>query len=108
MQNFPNSLTTPDVIIPTVGMGATLVLWSDRQPFEVVRVSASGKTCWIKPVSSGIVSGSEQDGSAVYEFGEVDSASPEHRVFKSKNGGWKSSSGKVWLGVQQQYYDPHF
>lgn len=103
-------MLTSDKITPVVGMGTTIVMFSDRFPAQVVRVSKSGKTCWIREVLSKIVSGSEQDGSATYEYGDVDPSSTEIKVYKSKAGSWRvSGSGRtVWLGKQRRYYDPHF
>jgi hypothetical protein len=110
MQSFPNSLTTPDQVVPTVGMGATLVYGSDRYPAKVVRVSRSGRTCWVKNVRSVVISGSTRDGSAVYVYGtETDDNEKEIRVNKSHAGGWKrQGGGNVWLGRQERYSDPHF
>ncbi len=31
-----------------VGMGATIIHYSDRTPCTVIRVSETGKTCWIQ------------------------------------------------------------
>jgi hypothetical protein len=110
MQSFPNSLVTPDGVVPVVGMGATTCVWSDRHPAQVVRVSDSGKTCWIKSVSHKIISGSARDGSAKYEYGtEVNANEPEQRVNKTASGGWKRQGGNnVWLGRCEYYCDPHF
>ena len=58
MQSFPNSLVTPSEVKPVVGMGATICCGSDRRAAQVVRVSASGKTCWIKYVETKVISGS--------------------------------------------------
>lgn len=33
---------------PKVGMGCTIHYYSDAEPATVVRVSESGKTCWIR------------------------------------------------------------
>jgi len=108
MQNFPNSLTTPDEIIPVVGMKATICMWSDRSPAEVTQVAKSGKTCWIKPVKWRIVSGSEQDGSAKYEYDAATADESEIKVSQTKKGWQRQGGGNILLDRQERYCDPHF
>ena len=109
MLNFPNSLVTSESIVPAVGMVATICNYSDRYPAEVVRVSKSGKTFWIRYVTSKIVSGSERDGSAVYTYCSQVNETYEIRVNLTANG-WirQGSKANIWLGRQERYCDPSF
>ena len=108
MQSFPNSLTTPDQVIPIPGMGATIVYHSDRHPAKVVRVSPSGKSCWISIVPHTLVSGSCRTGDDQYEFGEVEEGAAEIRVSKTKKGWQRAGGGNIWLDRQEKYIDPSF
>lgn len=52
---------------PTVGMGATSIVGSDRYPFTVVEVKTE-KTIVIQEDNAKIVKGHGNDGSAEYEY----------------------------------------
>lgn len=108
MQNFPNSLATPDEITPEVGMGATVCYWTDRWPAVVTRTSKTGRTFWIKYISYKRIAGSTQDGSAEYEYGTFFEGDPEYKVQKSKKGWTTHGGANVWLGRQERYHNPSF
>ena len=95
-------------LIPVVDMGATVCIGSDRYPAEIVRVSESGKTFWIRYVNYIAVSGCSNCGSATYEFSREHGAVYEIPIRKT-NGGWMMKGGnRVWIGTQERYHDPHF
>lgn len=105
--------------VPVVGMGATVTFWSDRAPATVVavRVFASGerkgqpREIDIQLDDWTVTSGSENNGSAVYEYSRNESA-PVVTYSVNRRGRWlqKGLSGRgggLALGVRQRHYDPH-
>jgi hypothetical protein len=92
----------------TVGMGATGTYWTDRTPFEVVKISESGKTITIREMDWKITSGSEFNGSAEYEYTSNEN-NPLETVRFSKHKGWRTPSGmRISFGHARRYYDPCF
>jgi hypothetical protein len=92
----------------TVGTLASGTYWSDSTPFEVVKVSPSGKTITIREMDWKVISGQEYNGSAEYEYTSNEKA-PTKTVRFSKHKGWKTPCGmRIWFGNARRYYDPHF
>lgn len=80
---------------PEVGMGATVLSWTDRRAATVVSVEPTKQGGWIVGVQEDrakVISGSTHDGSAVYEY----TRDPEGWVFH-----WRFEEGKGWRGVNQ-------
>jgi hypothetical protein len=88
-----------------VGDGVTMYLYSDRQAGTITRISKSGKCFWFKLDNAKVISGSEGDGSAKYEY-LPDNTRPERRATKTKYG-WSSYGNPIGFG-RDQYYDPTF
>ena len=92
---------------PSVGDGATLLMYTDRYPATVVKVSPSGKTVWVT-----------EDNVTKWEphpsgYGVEFAPNPNGKVLKvtkRRNGTWKTSpSGEgVRFGSRSAYRDPHF
>lgn len=110
--------------MPTIGMGATILGWTDRAPATIVKVFTKGVYLYIEVQYDDykIVSGSTQDGSAAYEYtpntnagtqvyrakfsgGEIGNWSS---TFKNDNGRWVSGEGGLMIGSRSRYYDPSF
>lgn len=107
----------------TVGTGASIVVGSDRYPGTVICVSEYPQlTVWIRGDHSKIIRGSEQDGSAVYEFSENPNGTVWAFRWDKKTLRWrelqknhktgnlvlaKSGLG-VWMNNRSRYCDPHF
>lgn len=110
---------------PFVGMGCTLLGWTDRQAGTIVKVEELEAKDYqfvvhVTEDTATVVKGSCQDGSAVYEF----KSNPDgHRTqFRSRrdNGKWErvalSSKGRwtkvdgygLRIGARDHYHDPHF
>lgn len=110
---------------PVVGMGVTELMWTDRRPFEIVRVElkkdGSVKSFFMK--SSQWSHGRDGYG----EVGEVNNDSPEIECRQNRKGQWCEviaqikSDGTKYRGITKQvvrletlpnkgqaYYDPHF
>ena len=131
MQDFTDSLTPQNKIIPVVGMKATIFIGSDRSPAEVTRVITPFRSdqtfpllcrspaevtrvvtsgqCWIKEVKWRLISGSDRDGNSIYEFNAATSDTEEIKIVWSI-AGWRRASGggTVWLNRQECYFDSHF
>jgi len=102
---------------PTENGPATLTIWTDSIACTVERVSASGKTAWIREDKATIVSGSAHDGSARYSY----ERNPDGALYKvtrrtRRNGTvtWKRAgvrtSDSGWVasfGARRRHYDPH-
>lgn len=87
-----------------VGMGATGGYWTDRYPYEVVRV-VSDKTIEVRELEVKIVGGDWLD--PEYELYSNDK-NPVVRVRHCKYG-WKSADGmKFGIGHARYYRDPSF
>lgn len=115
------SKRTAKGVVPEVGMGATVMFFSDREAGTIIDV---------KPYKGGpnkgqpkeivfqydhwkVVSGSAGDGSAVYEYERNPNGRTETFTFSKKRQRWveaKTGGRGVWLalGVRSQHYDPHF
>jgi hypothetical protein len=91
-----------------VGMGASGSYFSDMTPFEVIKVTPSGKTVTIREMDWKIIKGTDFDGTAEYEY----TSNPNGRTYtvrKQKSGAWKTPCGmRIGFGNARRYYDPHF
>lgn len=110
----------PTKKVPEVGMGATVTHWSDRDPATIVAVRnfKSGarkglpREIDIQPDDYVVVSGSEGDGSASYEYSRNESA-PVITYVVNQRGRWvrKGQGGRgsgLIMDHRDRYYDPHF
>lgn len=105
---------------PTVGMGATILSWTDRHAATIRDVWTVGKWTYVSVVQdiAKVVSGSTHNGTAQYEY------SPGHgatMTWRSSGGAWEgviwNSSTKRWnkstgqglrIGERSEYRDPSF
>ncbi len=101
-------MTTTEV---HVGMAGSISCWTDVHPVTVV--AFKGKRVAVQEDNWKVVSGSEFDGSAQYEYSPNPDA-PIKWFSKRKNGkyvevGGSSKGGfRLYLGHRRRYYDPHF
>lgn len=118
---------------PEVGQGATILSWTDRYAATVVNVFTVGKSLYVQVThdESKVVDGSQQDGSAEYEY----TSRPDgHRVtfVRESNGTWtevyrkeigydeakderilsnrwsKTKGKGLRIGEREEYRDPSF
>lgn len=107
-----------------VGMGATILGWSDRYAATIIKVDGDGLSAGtlitVQYDESKVVKGSTMDGSAEYEYSpNPQGATSVYRL--SKAGFWdsvtfnletkrwnKTGSKGVRIGDRQEYRDPHF
>lgn len=101
-----------------IGMGATLLGWTDRHAATIVGI---GQIITVKQDNAKVVKGSVQNGSAEYEYSPNPDGARYH-FKKDKHGRWKSvqfnPETKRWnkvdsgyglsIGRREEYYDPHF
>ena len=92
---------------PEVGMGITILMWTDRQPATITRVSKSGKVFWFKRDHAERRDANGMSESQTYEFFPNPEAT-EERASLRKNGAWKCGSGQVRLGSRDKYHDYSF
>lgn len=107
---------------PTVGMGATLLSWTDRDAATIVEVFKVGKLTYItvQGDSAKVVSGSGQNGSAKYEF-TADPDGIKNTFRREESGKWtevrKNPATQRWIktggyglriGARDKYRDPSF
>lgn len=91
---------------PEVGMGATLLLYTDRHAYTIVRVSDSGKTFWMTRDKTTLKEGcSPWSGNEDYDY---ESTTGEGVAVRWTPKGWKNSGNKVLVGVRDEHYDPSF
>jgi hypothetical protein len=111
LQNYGLSIEEFRATVPEVGMAATVCMYSDSHAATVSRISASGKTLWIRQDIAKVVSGTAHDGSAVYEYTRDDSA-PEEKYTRGRGkmnyGQWSDGCTRLSLGNRREYRDPHF
>lgn len=107
---------------PTVGMGATLLSWTDRHAGTIVAVEKDGAGRYVVTVredKARVVSGSTFDGSAAYEY-EPDPDGFEHMFRREEGKGWRGVRRGVGrrlklaegyglrIGARESYRDPSF
>lgn len=100
-------------VMPEVGDDCTINFVSDRHPARVIGRSASGKTIKVARIEHTRVAGSEHDGSAEYEYGEVIPGAYEFYTWRSngyfvRKGETARHGTSLTLGIARRYYDPHF
>jgi len=91
---------------PKTGMGATRTFWSDRKAYTISRVSASGKTFWMKEDKVTRIDNNGWSDEQEYSY-EPDPTSPEIRVGLTRKG-WRVGGHRgtiVKVGVRSYFYD---
>jgi len=120
--NHLYSRMTKGAPVPEVGMGVTILHWSDRSAGTIVEVFKIGDDLAIAVTGDDykIVSGSVMDGSADYEYTPRPDGNRSYYRFTAKGwrsvwknpdtGRWKLSDGGNGLivGTRDRYYDPSF
>jgi hypothetical protein len=113
----------PTGTVPEVGMAATVLMYTDREPVTIVEVKLfkSGprkgqpREIVVQYDSWRVTSGSGHDGSAQYEYEPDPRGRKESYVLSLKGpkaGSWveKGSGGRGWklaLGKRERYSNPH-
>ena len=93
---------------PEVGMGATVLLWSDRHAYTITRVSPSGKTFWM---TQDIATRTEEGMTDAQDYTyEQDMNAEEEKVTLRRDGKWKIQqlNDTVKIGVRDEHHDFSF
>lgn len=108
--------------LPVIGLGATLLLWTDRRACTITNVQlVRGRTIiTVQQDWSSVVSGSAHDGSADYAFAPSPKGSEYHFrceadgrwqsvVISRETGRWgKAGERGLRIGERDEYRDPSF
>jgi hypothetical protein len=108
---------------PTIGMGATILLWSDRHAATIVKAETIGKTRIVttRDDTVRVTAGSTHDGSAVYSY--TQNPIGRRRSFRAvgPDGAWQevtfNEETQRWsrvrgggaglrIGAREEYRDP--
>ena len=99
---------------PEVGMGATLLMWSDRHAYTIHKVSENGKKLWASPDNAKLIAGTCQSENQTYEYSNdnQDDENMWHLFTLRKDGRWHRGTtlqGSVLaIGYRNTYSDPTF
>lgn len=91
---------------PEVGMGATLCWWSDRDPYTIIKVSASGKTFWMQADNYKRIDNNYMSEIQDYEY--TPNPNGVVRCVRLTVRGWQSNGQYVAVGHRRRYYDYSF
>jgi hypothetical protein len=96
---------------PEIGMGATVLMWSDRHAATIVEVSKSGKRVGIAEDEAKRVDGNGMSDSQSYEY-SPGTGSVQYFTLR-KNGAWvregdSMKGARLAIGARQHYYDFSF
>lgn len=94
--------------IPELGMGATILMWTDRHAATVVKISASGKTITLREDKATRSDGNGMSDQQSYNY----EADPNGRELVARLGkkGWNVSrlGAGLLLGTRSAYHDYSF
>jgi hypothetical protein len=93
-------------LLPKVGMGATILDYTDRTPATIIRVSDSAKTFWIQQDNAKRIDNNGMSEDQVYIYSPNLNANIQCVRLTKK--GWQSNGQKVVIGIRRAYYDYSF
>lgn len=102
MNHIYSRCTNPE---PQVGMGATVLMWTDRHAATIIRVTRC--TITVQEDIATRVDGNGMSESQAYEY----TANPQGRVttFRKTKRGWRDSCGSgLLIGTRRKYHDYSF
>ena len=89
---------------PEVGMGASILAWTDRYAATIVKVTRC--QIHVRRVTAKMVSGDCQTELCEYEYEENPNAPV--MIFRKTKRGWKCNGYGLLIGVRDEYRDPSF
>lgn len=107
LQNLMAKDTYPKV--PEIGMGATIILWTDRNPATIIAVHPNGRKCTIQEDKATRTDTNGLSDAQSWSF-DPDPNGRIYEVSLRKDGRWKIINGQtvVLIGSRDKYYDPSF
>lgn len=97
---------TDPALVPTVGMGATHLMYSDRAAYTVIAVSASGKTVTVQRDKATRTDMNGMSECQTYTF-EPDPQGSTY-VLRLTKRGWAHKGSRFALGYRSEYHDFSF
>ncbi len=105
--------TSKQPVIPEVGMGATMLCWTDRHAFTIIAVRKGGAEIDVQgDIATRIDSNGFSDAQK-YAY-TADPNGETHTVTLRKNGVWVTKGHGMkdgqrwWIGVRDEHYDYSF
>lgn len=98
-----------DSIVPVVGMGATVRIGTDRYPYTIVSISASGKTIVLQEDFYNRLDSNGLDEWQEYSY--ISNSNGDTITFRlGKNGYYKNNKRGLYacIGFRRAYIDPCF
>lgn len=92
---------------PEVGMGITILMWTDRHAGTITRVSPSGKTIWYQQDEATRTDDHGMSESQEYEY-KADTNAEVRSARLTKSGAWKDHGTQIALGYRNEYHDFSF
>lgn len=96
---------------PKVGMGCTILGWTDRHPGTIVEVSKSGKRIGVRGDLARRTDNNGPSENQTYEFSPNPAASTRYYSLR-KTGRWvlvgQTSGPQLAIGYRDKYYDYSF
>jgi len=93
--------------VPEVGMGITILMWTDRHAGTITRVSPSGKTIWFREDNAKRIDKNGMSESQEYEY-TPNTDGLEQVARLGKDGRWKSGARGIAIGYRRAYHDFSF
>lgn len=93
-------------VVPEVGMGVTIVHWSDRSAGTVTWVSPSGKTIRYRGDRAIRTDSNGMSEAQSYRYEQIPDG--HERTARLTKRGWRDKGVKIVLGVRDAYYDYTF
>ena len=91
---------------PVVGMGITILHWTDRSAGTIVKVSPSGKTFWFTTDTTKRI---DKNGmSEMQEYAYTSNLDATPSVARLTKRGWRSAGLGIALGYRRAYHDFSF
>lgn len=92
---------------PQVGMGITILMWTDRHAGTITRVSPSRKTFWFKRDIATRTDDNGMSESQTYAFAPNPDAT-ERCARLTRSGAWKDHGTQIRVGERAEYRDFSF
>ena len=90
---------------PKVGMGATILMWSDRHAATIVKVTPT--QVHVQRDKATRIDSNGMSEAQHYAY-EADSSAPVEVFRRSKTGAYKCNGSQLRIGTRDEYYDFSF